>query len=80
MGKNLLLFVAVLGTVCVSVASAQEQFPMMDRIAARVVEKYQRHHVSNSGPSAASPSQHRCSGLFNCCTTTRRCGEHLSTE
>jgi hypothetical protein len=42
MRKSFLLLMAVLGTFCVSVTSAQEQFPIMDRIANRVIQKYQQ--------------------------------------
>jgi hypothetical protein len=43
MGKSLLLLLAVLaGTFCVSLASAQEQFPIMDRVADKVIQKYQQ--------------------------------------
>ena len=42
MRKSFLFLIAALGTFCVSVTSAQEQFPMMDRIADRVVQKYQQ--------------------------------------
>jgi hypothetical protein len=42
MRKGVLLLVMVLGMFCVSVSSAQEQFPMMNRVADRVIQKYQQ--------------------------------------
>jgi hypothetical protein len=43
MGKSLLLLLAVLaGAFCVSLASAQEQFPIMNRVADKVIQKYQQ--------------------------------------
>jgi hypothetical protein len=42
--SQLLLFLA--GVSCVSVARAQQQFPMMDRVADRVIQKYQQSPCS----------------------------------
>jgi hypothetical protein len=43
MRKSFVLLLAVLaGTFWVSVTSAQEQFPIMDKIANRVIQKYQQ--------------------------------------
>jgi hypothetical protein len=42
-GKRLILLLSILGgTFSVSVTSAHEQFPMMDKIADRVIQKYQQ--------------------------------------
>jgi len=42
-GKSFVLLLTVLaGTFWASVPSAQEQFPMMDKIANRVIQKYQQ--------------------------------------
>jgi hypothetical protein len=41
--RRLLLLLPFLGaTFCVSVAGAQEQFPIMDRVANKVIQKYQQ--------------------------------------
>jgi hypothetical protein len=37
-----LLAPALAATLCASVASAQEQFPIMDRVADKVIQKYQQ--------------------------------------
>jgi hypothetical protein len=37
---QLLTFLAI--TFCVSMAAAQEQFPIMDRVANKVIQKYQQ--------------------------------------
>ena len=43
MGKGIFLLLAVFaGTFWVAGTSAQEQFPMMDKIADRVIQKYQQ--------------------------------------
>jgi len=42
MRKTLLLLLAVLGTFCASITSAQEQFPIMDKMADSVIQKYQQ--------------------------------------
>jgi Tfp pilus assembly protein PilO len=43
MTRIIIVFVAVLGmTFCASISSAQEQFPIMDRVANRVIQKYQQ--------------------------------------
>jgi isopentenyl diphosphate isomerase/L-lactate dehydrogenase-like FMN-dependent dehydrogenase len=41
--RRLLLLVPFLGAIfCVPVARAQEQFPIMDRVADKVIQKYQQ--------------------------------------
>jgi hypothetical protein len=43
MGKGFLLSLAVLaGTFWASATSAQKQFPIMDKLANRVIQKYQQ--------------------------------------
>jgi hypothetical protein len=43
MRKSFLLLLAILaGTFCVSITSAQEQFPIMNKVADKVIQKYRQ--------------------------------------
>jgi hypothetical protein len=81
MGKGFLLSLAVLaGTFWVSATSAQKQFPIMDELANRVIQKYQQSSCEQLRASGVHPRFHRCNGPFNCCAMIRRCGARLATE
>ena len=76
--SQLLLFLA--GASCVSVARAQQQFPMMDRVADRVIQKYQQSPCSElkaQRERPKGPQEQRA--LHNCFATTLRCAALLST-
>ena len=55
MGKGFLLSLAVLAeTFWISATSAQKQFPIMDKLANRVIQKYQQSSCEQLGASGGT--------------------------
>jgi hypothetical protein len=62
-----------------AVATAQ-QYPVMDRIANKVVEKYQNRRANSCRRTGASRIHRENRRSYSVCAATRRCAGPLSTE